>query len=420
MAQDDASGFFIKDSYQRSHYNPAFADDKKVSIALGSLSVNAYTSGDNPLSFGVVNSVGDLVISADNIQRQPIDIAGFSSIGTVELGLRLGNNWSVSAGHMLHVAANTTLAEDFINVALDGNAPYIGQTLELNPSLHFMTYQEVYAGVGYHTEAFSGGLRLGLVSGTQSVETVNEQLNLTTSEEYYQLQFDNDFLVNTVAGVTYDGIDDIDVESVSASFGDNTGLSIDLGASYRPNSRLELSASILDLGSITWSERAQQFRSKGSFSYDGIDISEYINSDLEINFSDSLDNLLEIEETNNSYTTALPARFTLGATYDINDKWTVSGLLVQRLNPDISGTLVAINSTYSIFKFFDLGVTYSYRESSPVNFGVNVACNFGPVQLLFATDNILGFDVQNSSHVHGRLGLGLRFGKLADNVPAEE
>ncbi len=258
------------------------------------------------------------------------------------------------------------------------------------------------------------------MSGTQSVETVNEQLDITTSEEYYQLQFDNDFLVNTVAGVTYDGIDDIDVESVSASFGDNTGLSIDLGASYRPNSRLELSASILDLGSITWSERAQQFRSKGSFSYDGIDISEYINSDLEINFSDSLDNLLEIEETNNSYTTALPARFTLGATYDINDKWTVTGLLVQRLNPDISGTLVAINSTYSIFKFFDLGVTYSYRESNPVNFGVNVACNFGPVQLLFATDNILGFDVQNSSHVHGQLGLGLRFGKLADNVPAEE
>lgn len=419
-AQDDASGFFIKDSYQRTHYNPAFADDRKVSIALGNLSLNGYTSGSNPLSFGVVNSVGDLVISADNVERQATDISGFASVGTVELGLRLGKNWSVNAGHILHTAATTTLSQDFINVALDGNAPYIGQTLELNPSLHYMAYQEVYAGVGYHTTKFSGGLRLGLVSGTQSIETVNEQLDLTTSEEFYQLQFDNDFLVNTVAGVTYDGIDDIDADPVNAGFGDNTGLSIDLGATYRPSSKLELSASILDLGSITWSEGAQQFSSKGSFAYDGIDISDYISSDLEINFSDSLDNLLQVEETNDSYTTALPARLTLGASYDISDKWSVSGLLVQRLNPDISGTVIAVNSSYRVFKFLDLGVTYSYRDSNPVNLGLNVACNLGPVQLLFATDNILGFDVQNSTHVHGRFGLGVRFGELADDVSAEE
>lgn len=420
QGQQDISGFFMGDTYQRTHYNPAFVDSKKISIGLANTSFGVLSTANNPLKNGVTNADGELVISLADIERDGTDFFSGLQLGTLEVGLRFGDSWSVNLGHMGHVATASTLSEDLINVALDGNAPYIGQTLELNPDVGLIIYQEVYAGVGYHTESFSGGLRLGLISGVQSVDTERSQINLTTNEEYYQLEFDNDYLVNTVAGVDYDGLDDVDAAFENSSFGEHTGLSIDLGAAYRVNDQLELSASVLDIGAINWGEGAQQFSSSGSFSYDGIDIAQYIDEDLEIELTDSLSDLLQIEETSTSYSSGLPTTAVIGATYRWNDKLTLGGVLMRRNNLGRGFTLWGVNATTHLFKVLNLGATYSYKPGNPVNLGVNLGLDLGPVQLLFATDNILGFDVQQSSHVTGRFGLGIRFGRLADNVSTEE
>lgn len=120
-------------------------------------------------------------------------------------------------------------------------------------------------------------------------------------------------------GATFD-----DVEQVRSNIFKNKGFGLDLGAKYKINDAMEVSASVVDLGFISWKSNSINVHSSSpntrvEFSgaqtqYDnmGNDLDDYFND-----LADSLKNSFDLQTTKNGgYTTAIPTKIYAGYSWN--------------------------------------------------------------------------------------------------------
>lgn len=407
-SQEGLSGYFMKNTIQRSQFNPAFYDDeKKFTIGLVNTSFALGITGANYLDQVEENADGESVLRLASLDRSDNGVIANYGIGTIEVAMRISDGLYLNAGHRIEADGYSIISEDLVNLAIDGNAPYIGETLDLDPEFRANVYHKLYLGAAKQFGKLDVGLRLSYLSGLLNWQTKESQLALTTDPEFYQLTFNNNLVIQSSGGIDYNGLDSIETDFEAAGFGQNTGFGVDLGAAYRVDEKLTLSASWIDIGSITYSENAQTFSSVGEIYYDGVDITDYIDEDIELDLTDSLRNLLEIVETNESYSSSLTSKILVGADYQLSPRYRVGGLLGYRLAGGASQMQLALNGTAD-FGWLDLGLTYSMRPGSAFNLGLSTVFNLGPVQLILASDNILGGNLSSTGYGHARFGLAVR------------
>jgi len=183
------------------------------------------------------------------------------------------------------------------------------------------SYNEYALGLSYGLDKLRVGIRAKYLTGIQDVSTSFSRIRLLTRDDIYQLDFNNDFVVNTSNFLDYNSLEDItfDFNGPSFLFNSNTGFALDLGLEYQLTETMTASISIIDLGSISWNEGVSNFRSIGSYSYEGVNIRDYLFNDQEINISDTLSDLLNIDETNTAYKTSLPTHFQFSLLNQISD-----------------------------------------------------------------------------------------------------
>lgn len=408
FAQDGMSGYFMQNTLQRGHFNPAFYDDTRVNISFGNISASLANTSDNWFSQTTENEEGTTIIDLNAIEREDSETFGYFDVGSIELSFRVDSTLYLNAGHRVEGDIFAFISRDMINLALDGNAPYIGETLELAPDIRTNIYNSLYLGFSKKLGNIDIGARMSYLSGLQNLSVESSQLNVRTSPEFYQLQFDNDFRINSSGGIVYNSLDDIESDIQGASFGANSGIAFDLGIVLRLADNFTISASAIDLGSIRWSDDPQNFASTGSFEYDGVDINDFIDDDVEIELTDSLKNILNIVETNNAYSTTLAARYLLGAEYVLNNKLRLGAVVSLRDIHDTQTYSLGLNAAARLTSFWDLGIIYSSRSGNTFNLGLHTTLNMGPIQFLLASDNIFGLDISESTSAHFRTGLAVR------------
>ncbi len=120
-------------------------------------------------------------------------------------------------------------------------------------------------------------------------------------------------------GATFD-----DVEKVPSNIFKNKGFGLDLGAKYKINDAMEVSASVVDLGFISWKSNSINVHSSSpntrvefagaQTQYDnmGNDLDDYFND-----LADSLKNSFDLQTTKNGgYTTAIPTKIYAGYSWN--------------------------------------------------------------------------------------------------------
>ena len=85
FAQDGMSGYFMQNTLQRSHFNPAFYDDTRVNISIGNLSASLTNTSDNWLSQTTENDEGVTIVDLNAIEREDSETFGYFDVGTIEL-----------------------------------------------------------------------------------------------------------------------------------------------------------------------------------------------------------------------------------------------------------------------------------------------------------------------------------------------
>ena len=405
--------FFLDNVYQRSYFNPALNDEGNFAVASG-LGLDISTTGPSVADITSKNDEGVLIVSAQDAisgMNEFNDIFGYTSVNTLDVSINTPFV-RISAGHAWKAQAWMQYTRDLAELVTFGNSGFIGETMDLSLQIDYINYNEVYLGFQKSFGPVNVGTRIKRLSGVETIVTDEHKIDLTTSDDIYQLTMDTDFELRSSRAFDYTDIENFEfnVESISLDnfMKNNGGWALDLGASMDIGDRLEVSLGIIDIGSIKWDVEPRTYRSSKVQTFDGIDVSDYITSDEEFVILDSLEALLDLTETNEEFSTRLPVRIYLGGILKLNDMWSVGALIQSSGVSDRRPNILSLNATAKISGLLSVGALYSVKSGNPANLGLLTSLNIGPVTGFLSTDNFLLLGSFKNKNTNIRAGLSIR------------
>ncbi|MEM8907698.1 MAG: DUF5723 family protein [Bacteroidota bacterium] len=423
LAAQDLGLHTMKNVWQSNRTNPAMVGDAKFVFSLPGFTTSAGNSAFSYNQLITTNANGETVLNGnhlvslldeENVAWSNLDVETFS----VHFG---GKNWRVFLSHAFRSSFSAEYPKTLAQIVFEGNAQFIGQEVDIAPQFSGTVYGETGIGTAIQFNQFTIGTRIKLLSGVANVSSDRHVANLFTADNsIYELTINSDYRFNTAGIVDVTGFDDTEVDTeveiLDPSFGilgQNKGFAVDFGITYAPSEKWQLSASILDLGKITWKENTKNFTSQGTFTFKGIDLIDVIDDDS-LAFENTVDTLTDIfnfQESQQNYSTNLSMNSFFSAAYQFNDYFRMGATInLRSFNGKLNPTY-ALSANADFGKVFSLGTVMSHNTFSSFNVGLNAALKLGPVQLFALSDNFLSaFKVLDSNYAQFRFGFNLTFG----------
>lgn len=435
---------FMPWTYQSTLTNPAIAQPARfqltLPVPLPTMGADFYHSG-----FRLRDLVEDPTAAVLTLTPERA-LAAMPAEGVLRLrtevlllatSLRLGN-WQVGLHLSNHNEFLFGYARDLISLGIEGLAPHRGERLQLAPELGFTHYHQVAASVSRSLgEKWRFGARLKLLGGVLNVSSLPGQnrLEVYPYPNSRDLSVDLDYTLQSSSSLNL-GVDHLLALAEGQGTGfqaeglmglSNPGWGVDLGVQYEPIKNLVISASVVDLGQISWQNMATVYRAQGSYTYDGL---PGFTENGGINLSDpawqhpaeawsvmadSMRGRFSFGQEATAYTTALPARGYLSAQYrllrilSLGLAWT--GEVYQATpNHTVSGW-----AGLHLGRWLTFGLNYSYDQRYDDMLGVHGRVNLGPMQFYASAGNIMPLiDPYGTQAMSFILGSNYTFGRKRD------
>jgi Family of unknown function (DUF5723) len=423
LAQHELGLNFMRDVWQSNKTNPAIVQPNAFTLSV--IGLRNDLSFDGPTYNQIVTRQnGKSVIDVDRFINylQPENlIRDDLEISTLELAFRI-KGLTLILGHAMKYNAFLKYPKALPQMVWQGNAQFIGETVELGNELQLTGYQELGIGAAYKSGNLTFGVKAKLLSGIADASTDRDRNSATlfTSPDVYQITLGADYILNTSNSLDYNSYTDLNADfnfgnfTFDRFFSANTGLAWDLGARLELG-KLDIAVSVLDLGQINWDDNVTNYRATQSYEYDGLDFSQALTGGESANFDQALDTLEQLfqpEKTNIGYSTTLPRKVYLNALYTLNDMLSVGGLIFYEKFRGESVMAVAVGANVKLISALTVGATYGVKKGSYDNLGLNLTVNLGPIQIFGVTDNIIAaFNPGGSQSFGARIGGSLNFGK---------
>jgi len=398
---------------QAMHVNPSFAPEASTTIGIpvfSSISIeqsnglflpsDIFRQSAEGLKFdqaGYLSAIGD-----NNKMSLTFDV------DLLSVGHRFGKNFfrfSIRERGDVFV----DLPGDLLRFPVVGNGDFDfnGGVLDFS-DLAIGVNQWMEYGFGWQrslNERTNVGATLKVLFGQQNVRTNRSDVVWRTDLETYAYQFSGGLDINSSGFSPLLDADDATEYEPAQKFLNftNLGLGVDLGIDHQLNERLNVSASVVDLGFIKWSNEVKNYKTSGEdFIFSGIQITESIIS-ADSAFSDSLemaidDVLAELErkydfqDSDGSYSTGIRSKLNIGMEYEVlnlekmkgtagllftstnwNNRWIPSGTLYYR--HELGNTLNA-------------RLAYTMRGERANGLGAAFTVRAGAVQINLGLDNL--------------------------------
>jgi len=428
QAQQEMGLHSMTDVWNVNQTNPAFMPNYKFVVGLPSVRDNLYMTGPTFGDF-LVEKDGETFIDFNQaigeMEEGKNIIRNDFQIQTLSFAFRI-NNLMLSLGHTGRAFTLAQYNKVLPQVVYQGNAQFVGETIDLSNQFVLNSFNEYALGAAYKIGKITIGAKAKYLSGFRSAATDKDQNSATlyTDPDIYQITLDSDYRLNSSGTVDFNGFDEFDIrfdvnETGNEFFTENTGWAFDLGATFEVTEKLTVSASILDIGSIEWKEDTRNYTSQGTYTYEGLDISEALtggDEDPEFgNPLDTLESIFRTTETNDSYTVDLPTKFYLSGQYQATEKLAIGAAFFAEKFRNNTFQALSINGRYQVLKQLTLGANYTTLLETDKNFniGVNAAIKVGPVQIFGTTDNVISLINQDDAqYFSARFGVNLLLGEL--------
>ena len=388
-----------------------------IHVALPSGYIDVFHS-EGSIANLIEESDGQNILNLGNLDVANMDKKEFLTLqGAIEpLTVSwLKNKFSYGIYYQMTGKALFNYDKTIPSILLEGNAPYVGETVDVNFDLQ-TSLQHVYGfSVGYHLPYFAIAGRLKYYSGVFNLKTEDGTATLNTEENTYNIDFMSNYTLFKSGDLLQYSDDQflLDGEQVFTSFvGRNFGVGADVGLKLNLSDQFNLNASILDLGTIRWRDNPQRWEGKRDIQERGIDLSGVL-EDQSLDFqdlSDSIASFLQLDVSEEKYNTSLPTRIFLGMQYDINPALTIGLLYANEFNNQELFPTLAAQVTAHIGDIFHIGSVYSTKHGRFTNLGLHTLLQLGPVQLFALTDNLFDlvqFKPYGNAHIRG--GINLHF-----------
>jgi hypothetical protein len=330
-----------------------------------------------------------------------------ASINLLGFGMKLGakNYVSFQATENINVQVDypRSLFELFDDVSRDqvtANKTYSLSNLNFN-AVHYRSFA-----LGFTRQInskFSAGGRVKYLMGVANMTTLNQGFQMTNDPQ------NQTFKLEGALGFFSSGIQTLTNDPAYYLLGNgNSGLAFDLGAQYMISPKLEVSASVINIGGINWkNDLTFSSLNNSNVTFSSNDIDDFSNGVA--NYIDSISR--GTVSTPNPYRINLPTTAYFSTNYYITPTTSAGILISPRFYNNTVEMAFAGNVQTRIHKIFQAGLTFSYFNSS-ANLGTGLSVDLGPVQIYVASDNIISaFKAQNAKNIHGNVGINLNFGR---------
>lgn len=420
QAQSNLTLYNIEPLPQMMVANPAKTPDCKWYIGMPVLSSIETQFTSNALSFENIenslierqNGLGynlDLKTLSQSIDKQTFVGLGLN-VELLNFGFRLRKSM-FTFGITEKVKTRISIPNDILKLAGQGNG---GQNLgyDFNFNFGFDVLHTREFAMGYSRKFLNDKLTLGgrlkYIRGLNVIETAKNDLVFTTQPQNFDYDLTADIEMN-VSSVGLSLNEQSDPTTLALGSRKNSGFGLDIGGVFDLTKRIQLSASIVDMGLIRWAEDVRNLKSKNpgaTFTYRGIDLNNYI-GDSARGFDVLVDTLVDVfalDTTRESFTTTLFSEFYLGGNFRLNDRHNAGILFYgtfynRQLNPAMT---ISWNS--KLTRVFAVSLSYSMTRGNFQNLGMGFVTHLGPEQFYFVSDNAIGAFTGNVKN------LGIRFG----------
>lgn len=397
-AQTINSAYFTEDYKFRHMLNPAFGNEQNyVSIpALGNISVNTHGNFgyrdvimSNPmypsLSSKKMTTFLNPYISAEDAlsgfstgnNRITGDVsltilsAGFKAFGgynTIEINSRTTTGVSLpyelfefaknTGNHSYNIGDINAHAQSFAEIAF-------GHSRQINDKLRLGAKLKVLVGLG-RADVKMRNMKADLtaedkwtITGEATTDVSMKGFSYVSEEKEYNIE----------GSGTYERVNDVDLDGVGVG---GFGMAIDLGGVYEINEDWTVSASVLDLGFISWTnDMLAENRSK-SFVFNGFhDVSVTSDRGEEIDtkvdrYGDQLADFANLTDMGDKggRSTGIGATINVGAEYTlpVYRKVSFGALCTSRINGAYSWTEGRLSANYAPLNWLDGGVSFAVNS----------------------------------------------------------
>ena len=326
-----------------------------------------------------------------------------SDVDIVGFGFRTINGY-FSFGISEHLSGNFALPSDLFKIT-DNGFPN-GTSLDFSPlRTQGIVYMQIL--LGYSTmvnDRLSIGMNIKPLLGQFAVTTKIDKFELQTSEKQWVLDAKgNVYSSLPIEEVIMDAegkIKDINFRDVDKykskdwvkKYGtalNNLGIALDLGVAYQINERLTASASLNNLGFISWDNDLNGITFNGEYNFKGLeyDVSKGETvKDLFKSLGDSIADAMNYVVQHDKFKTVLSPILHAGATYSLSRAISV-GLLSRSVFLQQS-ICQSFNASFNLqpYNFLSLnaGTTWQVKDNVYLNGGLMLS--LGPMQIYALVD----------------------------------
>jgi hypothetical protein len=407
----------MHDITQSNSLNPSVASDCKWNIGfpvLGNISIAAgMPLSYNDLGAGEEYINGDKLLSS--LKKKNL-LSSNISLNILTIGYRRGDAYYQFTMNE-KISAGVSFSKDPVELMLRGNAPYLGKTIEANINLSLSVYREYGLNVAYD---FGDDLWLGarakLLFGRVGALSANT-LSLYTDPKTYELILNSDLLMRasipgTMESDPYDGTVsrfNSEIEAKHFIFNPvNIGGAIDLGVNKVFESGWKFSASLLNLGMISWSKNTHKLSQKKTQNYTGATMGVQQWND----FTDTLKSIMTFTNVGGeSFSQWLAPEIMAGISYPVMEYMRTgltgyAGISSAGVPWAITATALT-NNTSNVYG----ALSYTVTNNSFVNIGAGIGLKLGAFNIHAITDNIIAFfSPASQRYASIQFGINFKFG----------
>lgn len=427
-SQKNFTLYHLNETAQANYLNPGFKQKNRVYISLpiGMQSISVLNTGFKMSDVLKSRPQDDSLTLTPSLAISKMNKTNFFNMEMsnelLGVGFKIKKDY-FSINITNRFQSRVTYPKDLFQFATEGNGKnFLGKRASFDGlGIDLMSYVEY--GIGYNKDVndkLTVGGRVKFLSGIANVQTKKSQFGITTDASSFDITVDGSMQVNT------SNLDSNSIKNsnqISSSFFNfkNSGIALDLGASYQLTDKIQLSSSLLDLGFITWKSNATTYTLKDvNYTFKGLDLnsSDSLSSQQ---IQDTLENIFKQNPTHQKYTTALHTKFYIGGKYEINKTFSASALLYNEIVASHYSAGISIAANAKVNKWLYASVNYSAygRAYNTVGLGFNL--KGGPVQFYFMADNIIGFlKPMNAKHLHLTTGLNIVIGPKKEKNKEEK
>ena len=345
------------------------------------------------------------------------------------------NDTYVSFGVYQEFDALSYVPKDVAILALDGNKEYLGKVFNLGDLTAKAQMLSVFH-LGFHknsNDKFIFGLRGKIYSSIYNANSTNNSgyiYTIPSNTGVYEQKIYSQLQINTSGIAKYDdeGDESDVVKDITkrAFLGGNLGLGFDAGFTYYPKKNVQITGSVIDVGSIRHTKEVESQSLRGVYEYKGV-VPKFNSGESIENAYQELKEAIPLDTLYANYTTWRPAKFNTSLQFSFDEerpedcdclnynpetvyKSAVGAQLFVMTTPRTP--FVAFTTYYrrKIFNALHIKATYTLDSYSHKNIGLGLSSNFGPVNFYALADNLLEYrDVTKANSLSFQLGFNVIF-----------